>query len=78
MVTSIVLRDDRRMVRRPSAVARSRRAGPWPNLFVVGAPKAGTTSLWHYLRQHPDVFMSALKEPHFFTDYTPLGHVPWG
>lgn len=62
------------MARRPSAVARSRRAGRWPNLFVVGAPKAGTTSLWHHLRQHPDVFMSALKEPHFFTDYTPLQH----
>ena len=37
-----------------------------PNFFVVGAQKAGTTSLYHYLEQHPDVFMSPRKEPHFF------------
>ena len=37
-----------------------------PNLFIVGAPKAGTTSLHEYLRGHPDVFMSALKEPQYF------------
>jgi hypothetical protein len=38
----------------------------WPNFFVIGAQKAGTTSLYHYLRQHPDVFMSAEKEPGYF------------
>jgi hypothetical protein len=43
----------------------------WPNLFVVGAARAGTTSLWSYLRQHPQIFMSALKEPHFFSQMTP-------
>ena len=37
-----------------------------PNLFIVGAPKCGTTALYQYLRQHPEVFMSAVKEPHFF------------
>jgi len=37
-----------------------------PNFFVVGAQKAGTTSLYHYLDQHPEVFMSPRKEPHFF------------
>ncbi len=37
----------------------------WPNLFVVGAPKAGTTSLWRYLDQHPDIYMSPVKEPGF-------------
>ena len=37
-----------------------------PNFFVVGAQKAGTTSLYHYLDQHPDVFMSPAKEPFFF------------
>jgi len=26
-----------------------------PNFFIVGAPKAGTTSLYHYLDQHPDI-----------------------
>jgi len=33
---------------------------------IVGAPKAGTTSLHHYLAQHPDICMSRPKEPHFF------------
>ena len=37
-----------------------------PNFFIVGAPKCGTTSLYHYLDQHPEIFMSPLKEPHFF------------
>lgn len=36
------------------------------NLFIVGAAKSGTTSLYYYLSQHPDVFMSSVKEPHFF------------
>ena len=36
-----------------------------PNLLIVGAAKSGTTSLHHYLNQHPDIFMSSLKEPHF-------------
>ncbi len=35
-----------------------------PNFFIVGAPKCGTTSLYHYLRQHPDVFL-----PHSETEY---------
>ncbi|HZS33637.1 MAG TPA: sulfotransferase domain-containing protein [Methylomirabilota bacterium] len=37
-----------------------------PDLFVVGAPKCGTTALYTYLRRHPEVFMSPLKEAHFF------------
>jgi hypothetical protein len=37
-----------------------------PNFFLAGAPKAGTTSLGGYLAQHPDIFMSAVKEPCFF------------
>src|SRR4030095_3136534 len=40
-----------------------------PNFFIVGAPKAGTTALYLYLKQHPAVFMPAadVKEPHYFT-----------
>jgi hypothetical protein len=38
----------------------------WPNFFIVGAPKAGTTSLYHYLTQHPDIFLPKTKEPHYF------------
>lgn len=37
------------------------------NTFIVGAPKAGTTSLHYYLSQHHDVCMSSLKEPNFFS-----------
>jgi hypothetical protein len=39
-----------------------------PNFFIVGAPKAGTTSLYAYLDQHPQVFMCPLKEPNHFAD----------
>ena len=39
---------------------------PLPNFLVLGAGKAGTSSLYHYLRQHPEVYMSAVKEPRFF------------
>jgi hypothetical protein len=39
----------------------------WPNLFVAGVEKGGTTSLWQYLDAHPEVFMSAVKEPSYFT-----------
>ena len=42
---------------------------PAPNFFIVGAAKAGTTSLHAYLSSHPQVFMSALKEPHYFADF---------
>jgi hypothetical protein len=37
-----------------------------PNFLVVGAPKAGTTSLYHYLAQHPAIYMSPVKEPAYF------------
>ncbi|MGA1262529.1 MAG: sulfotransferase family protein [Prochlorothrix sp.] len=38
-----------------------------PNLFIVGAMKSGTTSLHNYLAAHPDIFMSSLKEPQYFS-----------
>ncbi len=37
-----------------------------PNFLLIGAGKAGTTSLYHYLGQHPEVYMSPVKEPKFF------------
>lgn len=40
--------------------------GQLPNFLVIGAMKAGTTSLYHYLRAHPQVFMSSVKELDFF------------
>lgn len=41
-------------------------AGPLPNFFIIGAAKSGTTSLYAYLRQHPDVCMPSVKEPRYF------------
>src|SRR4051794_35058572 len=41
---------------------------PLPTFLVIGAMKAGTTSLWNYLREHPQVFMPDLKEFQFFSD----------
>ena len=38
-----------------------------PNFIIVGAPKAGTTSLYHYLSEHPQVIMSDPKEVNFFS-----------
>lgn len=37
-----------------------------PDLFLVGAPKCGTTALYSYLQRHRDVFMCKPKEPQFF------------
>ncbi len=38
----------------------------YPGLFVVGAQKSGTTTLYALLRQHPDLFLADRKESHFF------------
>lgn len=38
------------------------------DFFIVGAPKSGTTSLYHYLSEHPQVEMSSQKEPDYFSD----------
>ena len=39
-----------------------------PNFLLIGAMKAGTTSLYHYLRAHPQVFMPLYKAPEFFAE----------
>jgi hypothetical protein len=38
-----------------------------PSVFIIGAAKAGTTSLHYYLDQHPQIAMSSVKETNFFT-----------
>jgi hypothetical protein len=42
-----------------------------PNLFIVGAPKCGTTAWVEYLSSHPDIFFSPMKEPHYFNTDMP-------
>lgn len=46
-------------------------SGNRPNLFILGAPKCGTTTLSAWLAQHPKVYFSPEKEPHHF--YSPYG-----
>lgn len=41
-------------------------SGLLPTFIVIGAAKGGTTSLWRYLKAHPEVFMCSPKEPEFF------------
>ena len=38
-----------------------------PNLFIVGAAKAGTSALHAILSEHPNIFMSPVKEPNYFS-----------
>ena len=45
-----------------------------PNLFILGAPKCGTTSLFSWLMQHNKIFTPREKEPHYF--YNPYGTRP--
>lgn len=50
-----------------SAMARpAARNGRLPNFLVVGAPRAGSTTLANYLAEHPEVFMAPEKEVRFF------------
>lgn len=38
----------------------------WPTFLLIGAAKSGTTALYRYLQQHPEVFLTTPKEPRFF------------
>lgn len=37
------------------------------DFFIVGTPKAGTTSLYYYLEEHPEIYMSPIKETNYFS-----------
>ena len=39
-----------------------------PNFLIIGATKSGTTVLYEYLKQHPQIYMSPVKETNFFRD----------
>lgn len=50
----------------------------YPNFFIVGAAKCGTSSLFYYLDQHPDICMADEKhavEPAFFADHTGVSNM---
>lgn len=38
----------------------------YPNFLIIGAAKAGTTALYEYLAQHPEISLTTPKEPHYF------------
>ena len=42
-----------------------------PNFLIVGAAKSGTSSLYEYLAQHPDIYLCPVKEPCYFSDGNP-------
>ena len=46
----------------------------WPNFFIVGATKAGTTSLYNYLQDVDEVYMSPIKEPSYFATNCTSAH----
>lgn len=50
-----------------------------PNFFIAGAPKAGTDELYYALDQHPDIYMSPLKEPCYFSSEIRVAsfETPW-
>ncbi|NQZ13717.1 MAG: sulfotransferase domain-containing protein [Alphaproteobacteria bacterium] len=37
--------------------------------MIIGAPKCGTTTLYSWLKDHPDIFMPEAKEPHYFAQH---------
>jgi hypothetical protein len=60
------------MPRSTTVAAKSLTHELLPNFLIAGAAKAGTTSLYEYIRQHPDIFMpSRVKEPGYFRN--PVG-----
>ena len=77
MVTSLRnLRTEVGLRSRPYRWRESARAGVLPAFIILGAQKAGTTSLYEYLCQHPQIVSARRKEVHFFDESWERG-VPW-
>ncbi|MDE2240380.1 MAG: sulfotransferase domain-containing protein [Rhodospirillales bacterium] len=47
-----------------------------PNFFIIGAPKCGTTALASWLEEHPQIFFSPVKEPHYFSTDLRVSRIP--
>ncbi len=60
--------EPQRVGARPAAAPGS---GRYPDFFIVGHAKSGTTALYEMLRRHPQIFMPSLKEPQFFAATQP-------
>lgn len=48
-----------------------------PNFLIIGAAKSGTTSLYHYIKAHPQIYMTPIKETNFFAYEGQEVHVHW-
>ena len=48
----------------------------FPNLFIIGAMKSGTTTLHHVLGQPPEIFMAEFKDPQYFVR-SPMEDYHW-
>lgn len=59
-------------------VLRTRRNDRKVDFIICGTQKGGTTALYAYLKRHPELCMSAIKETHFFDMHAgPAGKTPW-
>src|SRR5262245_23608672 len=75
LVSSSLRKLLRRSAGLPRKVARKLRRqlasyiGVLPDFLIIGAQKCGTTSLYHYLVQHPCIYPASIKEVGFFDQY---------
>ena len=68
-MSALKFRTNLRVVTRRQLVGRRPKRKPaGPTFLLIGSNKGGTTSLWHYLAQHPEVFMCPIKEPMYFSN----------
>ena len=57
----------------PQRAAAALRVGAWPDFVIIGAQRCGTTSLYDYLTQHPQIAPAARKEIHYFDNHYDRG-----
>jgi hypothetical protein len=57
------------LIRFQEALWQNTRKGKFPDFLIIGAQKAGTTSLFHYLSQHPSIQPPSTKEIHYYDLY---------
>jgi len=65
LVARIYLEMGKKLMKKHQKITREEQV--LPNLFIAGTAKSGTTSLYNYLKKHPDIFTGKRKETRFFT-----------
>jgi hypothetical protein len=64
--SSLSLSRDRSVQGKPEYEGEKGSYGTLPTFLIIGAARSGTTSLWNYLKQHPQIYLSPLKHTRFF------------